>query len=151
MKKALFLMLGVISLFLMTSVNTKADEVEKVNASYDLTVGGTQTFDNVDSNREEIEITVSEENTSPLLANKAYTASKKGSGWNLSYKINVNNNKITSAYGLNAVATAGSFTSSSLNKISNTIAQWKGVHKRGLLSNNVSCTATISGGSLQVT
>lgn len=147
MKKILLSLLGVVFFMALSVSSVQASEVF---GTYDLTVGGEQTYSEIDENGDLSSITVTEDQGLLRLANKAYTISKSGSGWHVSYKIGVSNNNITNAYGLNAVATRGSFTSSSLHKISNKKAQWSGRYKSGLFANNVSCTATISGKNLNV-
>lgn len=82
-------------------------------------------------------------------AGRTYTISKKGIGWQTSYKINVSNNKIIQAYELNVVATLGSFKASSLQKISSTKAQWRGIHSWGI-DRTVYCTSIIKGTKLYV-
>lgn len=148
MKKILFGIISVLFLSIVSVNTTYASNIDAVN--YDMSVGGTQYFEKVNSNGDKESITVSEDNNFDKLANKVYTVSKKGNGWHVSYKVKISSNKIVSAYGLSAVATVGSFKSSSLKKLSSTSAKWSAVYLAGLIKTNVSCTATISGGSLHI-
>lgn len=120
------------------------------NNSYDLDAGGTVTFVEQNENDESETITISEDIPMERMANKTYTITKSGSGWHVSYKTTIRNNRFTSVGSLNAVATSGSFKSSSLSLISGIKAQWSGKYQWGLFPTNVSCTATISGGKLNV-
>lgn len=91
--------------------------------SYDLTTGGTMTFVEQNENNNSETITISENMPIAKMANKTYTITKSGSGWHVSYKASIRNNKFTSVGSLNAVATSGSFKSSSLLLISGTKSQ----------------------------
>lgn len=146
------ILLGILSVVFLSIVSVNiiyASDVGSVD--YDISVGGTQRFEKVDSSGYKEDIIISEDNNRlDSLANKVYTISKKGNGWHVSYKVKINRNKIASVYGLSAVATVGSFKSSSLRKVSNTSVKWSGIHRVGFINNNVFCNAVISGGSLHI-
>lgn len=148
MKNKLFVA-GAMSLALFL-IPVTAHASDSQDNSYDLTAGGTVTFVEQNENNDSETITISEDMPMARMANKTYTITKSGSGWHVSYKASIRNNKFTSVGGLNAVATSGSFKSSSLSLISGTKAQWSGRYQWGLFPTNVSCTATISGGKLNV-
>lgn len=154
MKKIWVFLIGLFSvLCLSTNVRTvKAANVDEVPVSlnYDLVRGGTQQTIGTDENGDDIILKVSEDLSMLRMANKTYTISKSGGGWRVSYKVKVVSNKITSVSNLNAVATVGSFSSSSLRKISALKAQWHAVHQIGIIKTNVYCTATVSGQSLHI-
>ncbi|MDN6900164.1 DUF5626 family protein [Oenococcus sicerae] len=127
---------------------------------YDLQNNQSQSFQGVDDqgNSESITITPDAVNQNSnnymilavSLANRSYTISKNGLGWSVSYHIGVNNNHITSAYGLKASASLGSLRDSHLSRISNREARWTADHMLPVVSTNISCTAIISNSQLLV-
>lgn len=85
-------------------------ETETV-ASYDRTIGGTQTFHLTDKNGEECIITVTEVPSTSRVANGTYKIkSEKKLFWTAGYKISVSGNQITSAYDKYYTTTLGSIT-----------------------------------------
>ncbi|WP_125606236.1 DUF5626 family protein [Lapidilactobacillus bayanensis] len=139
--------------FICVSTKTTFAEVDDENQpalNYDLAIGGTQTLTKTDTEGNSVEITVSEDQNILRMANKTYTVSKKGAGWHVSYKVGVKSNKITTVSGLNAVATIGSFKSSSLKKNSAMKATWAAIYNLAFTTSGVSCITTISSGSLHV-
>ncbi|GBG93638.1 hypothetical protein LFYK43_00970 [Ligilactobacillus salitolerans] len=154
MKKIYLLLAAIIAVVSLGTFTASANTVSQGQITYNLKQGGTQVFETADTQNNPIEYVVSEDKddfTSSLirLSNKNYTITKKGIGWHVSYKIKVSGNSIKQAFGLNAVATKGSFKSSLLAKISNKKAQWRAKYKFGLVT-TVSCTAKISGTKLYV-
>lgn len=152
MKKIISILIVGLAFICVTTKTTTAAVVDDPQPAlnYRLAVGGIQTITEFDAEGNPIEISVSEDSKNLRMANKTYTVTKKGAGWHVSYKVGVKSNKITTVTGLNAVATIGSFTSSSLKKISSIKASWTAVRKVGILSNSVYCTTTISNGSMHV-
>ena len=148
MKTKLFVA-GAISLALFL-IPVTAHASESQDNSYDLTSGGTVTFVEQNENNDSETITISEDMPMARMANKTYTITKSGSGWHVSYKASIRNNRFTSVGSLNPVATSGSLKYSSLSLISSKKAQWSGRYQRGLFPTTVSCTAIISGGKLSV-
>lgn len=82
MKKILLSLLGVVFFMALSVSSVQASEVF---GTYDLTVGGEQTYSEIDENEDLSLITVTEDQGLLRLANKAYTISKSGSGWHVSY------------------------------------------------------------------
>lgn len=148
MKTKLFIAVAISWILFLIPVTAHASENQ--DNSYDLTAGGTMTFVEQNENNDSETITISEDTPMARMANKTYTITKSGSGWHVSYKASIRNNKFTSVGNLNVVATSGSFKSSSLSLISGTKAQWSGKYQWGIFPTNVSCTATISNGKLNV-
>ncbi|MGO3360421.1 MAG: DUF5626 family protein [Leuconostoc mesenteroides] len=148
MKTKLFIAVSMFWALFLIPVTAHASDNQ--DNSYDLSTGGTVTFVEQNENDASETITISENMPMARMANKTYTITKSGSGWHVSYKASILNNKFTSVGSLSAVATSGSFKSSSLSLISGTKAQWSGRYQLGLFPTNVSCTATISSGKLNV-
>lgn len=96
----------IITLLLSTFLNysceltTYAASYEtKHSACYDLSVGGTQTFQIQDDNNDIIIVTITEEPSSSRLDNKTYSVSFKSPlAWEAGYKVDINNNLITSVH-----------------------------------------------------
>ena len=152
MKRLLTLFSFIFAFTFLTAVPTQAatETNSQPSLNYNLTVGGTQSTMIKKETGQPVEIMVKEEPNFLRMANKTYTVSKKSGGWKVSYKIKVKSNKIISVFGLNAVATAGSFKSSSLKKVSSKKASWQAIYKVGLYEKNVFCIATISNGALHI-
>lgn len=90
-------------------------EEEKTAASYDMAVGGTQTFELTDEEGEEVIVTVSELPSIGRVANGAYQISfTSPTKWEAGYKITVSNNRITSAYDKYYKVYSGSISSDKL-------------------------------------
>lgn len=152
MKRLLTLFSFIFAFTVLTAVPTQAatETSSHPDLNYNLTVGGTQSTVIKKENGQTDKIEVREEPNLFRMANKTYTVTKKSGGWKVSYKIKVKSNKIVSVFGLNAVATVGSFKSSSLKKVSSKKAAWKAIYTVGLYTKNVSCIATISNGALHI-
>ncbi|MHC9537218.1 DUF5626 family protein [Dellaglioa sp. BT-FLS60] len=150
MKRIVVSILGILFLVMVTSQTVSASDTNNAMGSYDLSVGGTKTYSDVDSNGEQVELSIQEDLDFTQLANKTYTITKKGYGWRVSYKIKVSGNKIMSATNLKAVATLGSFKSESLRQLSSKKVQWKATHSWGIFTRNISCSSIIKGGKLTI-
>lgn len=120
-KKMLMMILCMATVFVcqpMLHVSASAAslmEEEKTVASYDMAVGGTQTFELTDEEGEEVIVTVSELPSIGRVANGAYQISfTSPTKWEAGYKITVSNNRITSAYDKYYKVYSGSISSDKL-------------------------------------
>lgn len=150
MKKIVVGILGILFLVMVTSQTVNASDIDNEIGSYDLSVGGTKTYSDIDSNGEQVEMSINEDLDFTQIANKTYTITKKGAGWHVSYKIKISSNKIMSATNLKVGTVLGKLNASSLSRISSKKAQWKATYHWGLVSLNVSCNAVIRGNNLKV-
>lgn len=95
-------------------------------ASYDMGVGGTQTFHIIDEDGEESVITVTELQSTSRVANGAYQIDyTKPLAWKAGFKISVTNNCITSAYGKYYELITGQITNDYLRLDNNKQASYK--------------------------
>lgn len=126
----------------MNVSNIQAAEISG-GASYDLTTGGIQSFNEIDENGETAEVTVSQDNSMLKMVNKTYTVSRKGRDWKVSYKVGIHSNKITKVSSLKVVGTGGSFTKRSLKRYSTIKAKGSAIHHRGIIKNEVHCVTNL--------
>lgn len=93
MKAKPFIAATVSLVFFIIPVTAHASDNQ--DNSYDLTTGGTMTFIEQNKNNTSETITISEDMPMVRMANKTYTITKSGSGWHVSYKAAIRNNKFT--------------------------------------------------------
>lgn len=99
------------------------------SVSYDLSVGGTQTFHFTDKDGNESIVTVTELESTERVANGTYKIEYTKRGfWTAGYKITVSGNRITSAYGKYATLTTGSISDESLRVDSSKQATYQFTH-----------------------
>ncbi|MFT9266529.1 DUF5626 family protein [Oenococcus sp.] len=127
---------------------------------YDLQNNQSQSFRGIDDQGNSESITVTPDTDTPSnnrriilaasLANRSYTISKNSLGWSVSYHISVNNDRITSAYGLKTSTSLGSLRDSHLSHLSSREARWTANYVLPMFSTNISCTAIIASGRLAI-
>lgn len=126
-------------------------EEEKTAASYDMAVGGTQTFELTDEEGEEVIVTVSELPSIGRVANGAYQISYTSTGcWEAGYKITVSNNKIISAYDKYYKVYSGSISSDKLKVDSSTQASYRFEYERFWHSTTRGVSSTLNGNKIDV-
>lgn len=100
-------------------------EAETSSAEYDLTIGGTQSFQLVDEDNNLLIVTITEEEDILRLENKTYSVSFKSPlTWEAGYKVVVNNNSITSVHSAWNKTVTGTILTSRLVKESTTQATY---------------------------
>ena len=98
-KKTSIMLLSILCLSSFPLTSHAVADAHVFSAEYDLTVGGTQSFQLKDSDDNLIIITITEEKNLSRLENKTYSVSFKSPlTWEAGYKIVVNNNCITSVH-----------------------------------------------------
>lgn len=103
----------------------EANGTMRTLASYDMMVGGTQTFELTDAEGGEVIVTVSELPSMGRVADGTYQISYTSPGkWKAGYKIKVSNDRITSAYDGYHTAYSGSISSEKLKIDSATQASY---------------------------
>lgn len=100
---------------------------------------------------ETVAITILDNSLFYIMPDKTYTVSKsKNNFWTISYKVNVKNNKITSAHSGQFTAIQGSFSNTSVKRHSNSLAIGKGSWKYRSATNVVQVKTTVSNNQLVI-
>lgn len=124
--------------------------------SYDLTDHQPIETFTIEEDGEPVEITITDDslinyNLFARIADKTYTISKnKQNSWVISYKVAIKSNKITSAYGGQFTASQGSFSNTSVSKISDYTAIGKGSWKYRAATNVIQVKTIISNNTLSI-
>ena len=100
--KISFLFLALFTLYVNSfSFTANAADSKSItcSAKYDLTIGGTHSFQLTDNKNNMVIITITEEENITRLENKTYSVSFKSPlAWEAGYKVVINNNSITSVH-----------------------------------------------------
>jgi len=124
--------------------------------AYDLTAHQPIEVFTIEEDGETVVITITDDslthyNLLARIADKTYTISKnKQNSWAISYKVSIKNNKITSAYGGQFTASQGSFSNTSVSKLSDYTAIGKGTWKHRAFATNLQIEASIKNSNLVV-
>jgi len=152
MKKVI---MSVIMIIVILTIGTPIYYAEEV-VSYDLTDHQPIESFTVEEDGYPVEITITDDSLTSYhlfdrIANKTYTISKnKKNSWAISYKVAIKNNKITSAYGGKFTAAQGSFSNTSVSKLSDYTAIGKGVWKHRAFATNLQIKTSIKNNSLVI-
>ncbi|MCI8713948.1 MAG: DUF5626 family protein [Ruminococcus sp.] len=120
-------------------------------ASYDMGIGGTQTFHIIDEDGEESVITVTELPSTSRVANGAYQIEHtKRNFWTAGFKISVSNNCITSAYGKYYTTLGGSISNDTLQLDSNKQASYKFIQLLNGFPTNTGLRCVITNGKINI-
>jgi opacity protein-like surface antigen len=120
-------------------------------ASYDMGVGGTQTFHIIDEDGEESIITVTELQSTSRVANGAYRIEHtKRNFWTAGFKISVSNNCITSAYGKYYTTLGGPISNDTLQLDGNKQATYKFIQRNNGLTVNTGLRCIIIGEKINI-
>lgn len=118
---------------------------------HDLEEGPKEATCVVEENNELIDIRISEDSDQTRLSNKSYTITKTKKGnWAISYKVKIKDNKITSTSGGSFKASTGSFSNTSVKKISGSSAIAKGAWKYRSATHTIQVKASIVNKKLTV-
>lgn len=155
--KKLVIILGFFIFFNVNGLKVQAEEVplpvQSQEFTYDIVMGGTQLFESVGPEGEQLIIEVSEmPNYLRAVNNGNYTISASTPGhWKASYQITVSNNKITRAYSPSFVAYTGSFTKAEL-KLDNSIQSTYYLKKKGdLFTTSINLRAKLLSNKISIT
>lgn len=119
-------------------------------AEYDLNIGGTQTFNILDTNNNSLNITISED-TSVRLDNRTYSVSFTSPlAWEAGYKVDIRNNSITSVHSAWNKEITGNILSARLKKESSKQATYYLTYQRLTFVTSPGVRTTISGTSMKV-
>lgn len=144
---------SIIMIIVSFTISKQAYSAEEV-VSYDLTDHQPIETFTIEEDGETVEINIIDDsltnyNLFARIADKTYTVSKNRKGlWDISYKISIKSNKITSAYGGSFKAIQGIFSNTSVIKNSASSAIGKGTWKQRAAIAYVQATATISDNKL---
>jgi len=106
----------------------------------------------IEEDGELLDVTITDHSLFSRMADKTYTVSKsKKNAWVISYKVAVKNNKITSAYGGNFKASQGSFSNTSVSRLSNSSAIGKGAWKYRASTSTIQVKVAVVNNNLKVT
>ncbi len=129
----------------------EANGTMQMIASYDMAVGGTQTFELTDAEGGEVIVTVSELPSIGRVADGTYQISYTSPGkWKAGYKIKVSNNRITSAYEEYNEVFSGSISSEKLKIDSATQASYTFEYKGIFLTSNRGVRSVLNGSNIDV-
>lgn len=138
--------------FLASASVVKAETIDEQNVLYNMDEGGTQTFEIFDENEEKTIIEIEEINSTYSINNGTYKISKKRPlQWEVSYYIDVKNNKITRAHSPSATAFLGSFTSTSLRVDNSKQATYYLKRKVTLNESQINVREKLTNNSISVT
>lgn len=120
-------------------------------ASYDMGIGGTQTFHIIGEDGEESVITVTELQSTSRMANGAYRIEHtKRNFWTAGFKISVSNNCITSAYGKYYTTLGGSISNDILQLDNNKQASYKFIQLLNGFPTNTGLRCVIANGNINI-
>lgn len=129
----------------------RTEETVQTIASYDMTVGGTQTFELTDEEGGEVIVTVSELPSVGRVADGTYQISYTQKGnWEAGYKIKVSNDRITSAYDEYCTVQWGSVSSEKLKIDSGFQASYTFEYKRFLSSVKNGVRSVLNGSKIDI-
>lgn len=129
----------------------EANGTMQMIASYDMAVGGTQTFELTDAEGGEVIVTVSELPSIGRVEDGTYQISYTQRGnWEAGYKIKVSNNRITSAYDGYHTAYWGSISSEKLKIDSATQASYTFEYKIFLSSAKSGVCSALNGNKIDI-
>lgn len=147
MKKVLFSVMLLGGFLFLESTSAFASD----GISYDLEKHANIEMFELEENGELIDVTIVENPSMLLIADKSYTISKnKNNVWSISYTISVKNNKIISAYDGQFKASQGSFSNNSVKRSSDSLALAKGIWTNRAYSTTLQVKATIKNKNLVV-
>ena len=139
-----------LSLFPLNSY-AATTETETSSAEYDLTIGGTQSFQLVDKDNNLLIVTITEEEDILRLENKTYSVSFKSPlAWEAGYKVVVNNNSITSVHSAWNKSITGTIISGNLLKESSKQATYYMTRQFLGVVTTPAVRTTISGTTMEV-
>jgi len=142
--------MSVIMIGVSFTIGTQIYSAEEV-ISYDLTDHQPIEIFTTEEEGEHVEITITDDNLFTRITDKTYTVSKsKQNSWVISYKVSIKNNKITSAHGGQFKAIQGSFSNTSVSKLSNYSAVGKGTWKNRAYATNLQIKTSIKNNSLVI-
>lgn len=146
--------ISLVAIFFCASIlfgSTYVSANEAIDSQYDMEQGGIQTFYETDEQDDLVVTEVSEDISNARMSDRSYTVKKsKLLKWEVSFKVAVKNNKITSVNSSQFKAITGSFSSTSCFKNSSVKATIKGKYKLVGFTSNVNVIATISNKKLTV-
>lgn len=154
--KKLVVVLCWFTFFGLGVTEVKAEESNPIDTQeilYDLEVGGTQTFESLSSEGDQLIIEIEEiPNYLRAVKNGSYKISASTSGqWKASYQISVSGNKITKAYSPSIVAYTGSFTKAEL-KLDNSTQSTYYLKKKGdLFTTSINLRAKLLSNKISIT
>lgn len=160
MKKIFKKFTGNTILFLIIVLNTNivyAQENKEIRttaneAVYDISIGGTQTFEIMDKQNKIIYITVEELKSPARISNGTYKVSYLSPGaWQASYQVDISSNKISRAHSPSYTVISGEIKQTNLVKESSTKTSYYLIYYNGIIGIQTGVRATISGNSLKVT
>lgn len=136
-----------------------AAEASKDAVTYDVALGGKQTFSVLDEDQKEIIITVEEvfpESSTDIslfsVSNGSYKISGSKPGfWEASYYITVTSQKITRAFSPSATAITGNLIKTNLSLISDKKTSYEIAWKAGILKSTFYLNATLNNDSISIT
>lgn len=141
-----FIILG--GSFILGSTLASADTEEVV---YDLANHHFIESFELEEDGEIIDVTIIDNSLFSRMADKTYTISKnKKNSWDISYKVSVKNNKITSAHSGSFKAAQGSFSNTSVTRHSNSSASAKGAWKYRAATSTIQVKASVVNNNLNV-
>lgn len=162
MKKAAALALGMAMVFACQpllhvsacgtdGVADGTEETVQTIASYDMMVGGTQTFELIGAEGGEVIVTVSELPSVGRVADGTYQISyTQKENWEAGYKIKVSNDRITSAYDEYCTVHWGSVSSEKLKIDSGFQASYTFEYKRFLSSVKNGVRSVLNGSKIDI-
>lgn len=133
-----------------TTYAVKLEDIE-VSAEYDLSIGGTQTFQLTDDDNNLFYVTITEEENITRLENKTYSVSFKSPlAWEAGYKVVVNNNSITSVHSAWNKAILGTILTPRLVKESSKQATYYFTYQLLGIATSPGVRTTITGTTMEV-
>ena len=139
-----------LSSFPLTSYAATQESVV-TSAEYDLSIGGTQTFQLTDDDNNLFYITITEEANISRLENKTYSVSFKSPlAWEAGYKVVVNNNSITSVHSAWNKAILGTILTPHLVKESSKQATYYFTYQLLGIATSPGVRTTITGTTMEV-
>lgn len=143
--------LSIATMLLTASIPVIAAE-KNITADYDLTQGGAQTFNLVDSEGNEVLIKITElPSTSRSLENRSYAVSYRSLlSWEAGYNVVIRNNSISSVNSPYYTCFIGSIYSASLKRDSSKQATLSFIYKAGGINNSTGVRTNIVNNQLKV-
>lgn len=143
---------GAIAVFVIssTAVQVNAQELSS-ETNYDISIGGTKTFEILDSDGEIAQVTIQELPNKGRMSNGNYQVSyTSASTWKAGFTVSITSNKIKSAYSPFHTVLAGLIRQPYLIKNSSTKVSYHFTYQRGVAVIQTGVCGYISGNKLYI-
>lgn len=149
-QKHIFTFLLILTLTVSSTLSVFASD-SQTYAAYDLSKGGTQTFNIEYEDGNSVIITIEEISTNARIDDGSYKITYDNTGfWKAGFYVKISNNQIVSAYSPFYSVVAGAISGEKLTVVSFARANYRFLYRSGLIYYSTGVDAKISGTTLNV-